>query len=90
MEHESREEPKVYRSKIDSSGRILLPAELRSQHGLDVGDSVILVDEGTGVELKSTAEAIQDAQTLFKSAAPRERVLSDELRRERRKEAERE
>lgn len=90
MERENRQEPRVYRSKVDSSGRILLPAELRSQHGLDCGDSVILVDEGTGVELRSTAEAIRDAQELFKRAAAPERVLSDELLQERREDAVRE
>ncbi|MFT3920953.1 MAG: AbrB/MazE/SpoVT family DNA-binding domain-containing protein [Myxococcales bacterium] len=82
MEQGFREEPKVYRAKVDSSGRILLPLELRSQHGIGLGDSVILVDEGKGVELKSAADAIRDAQELFRQAAPPERVLSDELLQE--------
>ncbi len=90
MEPEFKQEPRVYRAKIDASGRILLPAELRAHHGLDCGDPVILVDDATGIEVKSTAEAVREAQKLFKSAAPRDRVLSDELLHDRRQEAERE
>ena len=83
-------EPQVYRSKIDSSGRIVLPAELRSQLGVREGDAVVILGDGAQLHVKSVEQAIRDAQELFVNAAPRERVLSDELLQERRREAARE
>ncbi len=90
MEPGIRVEPQVYRSKIDASGRVLLPAELRAQHGLECGDPVILVHDAGGIEVRSTDEAVRAAQALFKQAVPPERVLSAELLQDRREEAERE
>lgn len=87
MEPEIRMEPGVYRSKIDASGRVLLPAELRARHGLECGDAVILVHDAGGIEVKSTDEAVRAAQELFKQAVPAVRILSAELLEDRRHEA---
>jgi AbrB family looped-hinge helix DNA binding protein len=83
-------ESKVYRSKVDSSGRILLPAELRSQLGIHEGESVVLVGDGMVAHVKSVDQAIREAQEQFRKAAPSKRILSKELLQERRDEAARE
>jgi len=90
MENVPREEAKVYRSKVDSSGRIVLAAELRSELDLHEGDAVLVVNDGSQVRIETPQQALRAAQEYFCKLAPPERVFSDELLRERREEAERE
>ena len=48
MQHEQR----VYPIKVDASGRILLPAEVRKRYHIASGDTVILVDDGRELRIK--------------------------------------
>ena len=83
------QEPKVYHISIDSAGRVVIPAESRQRNHLQTGETVVAIDDGHGVHLKSLDQAIADAQAYFKSLAPPERILSDEINADRRSEIER-
>ena len=90
MEQSSGDEPKVYRAKVDSSGRIVLAAELRSELDLHEGDPVLVVKDGATVRIETPLQALRAAQDYFCKLAPPGRILSDELLQERREEASRE
>ena len=90
MEHVSGQEHKVFRSKIDKSGRIVLPAEVRTALGVGVGDSVMVVQEGTAIEIVTPQQALRQAQEYFMKLAPPDVSMVDELIQEHREEAERE
>lgn len=90
MEGASREEPKVYRSKVDSSGRIVLAADLREELQLHEGDAVLVVKDGPTVRIETPQQALKAAQDFFCALAPAERIFSEELLQERREEAKRE
>lgn len=81
-------ERKTYHLNIDSSGRMLLPAELRARHKMNCNESVVVTDDGTGLRLRTKAEVIADAQAYFRSMVPEGVSLVDELLAERRIEAE--
>jgi AbrB family looped-hinge helix DNA binding protein len=79
------------RAKIDSTGRILIPAKLRTELNLRPGDSVVLEKRGQELHVRPYRQAIREAQAIIRKYIPdRDRSLVDELIAERRKEAERE
>lgn len=76
--------------KLDSSGRVLLPAKVRIQLKLQPGSELIVrLDKGQLV-LKTRAQALEEAQEYFSRFRPEGKLLSDELIEERREEARRE
>ncbi|MGE0367167.1 MAG: AbrB/MazE/SpoVT family DNA-binding domain-containing protein [Phycisphaerales bacterium] len=80
-------EPVSYHARIDAAGRVTIPADLRSRHGLRTGDEVVLVPHSSGLEIKTYDQALREAQDLFCRAIPQSRVLSEELIAERRHDA---
>jgi AbrB family looped-hinge helix DNA binding protein len=90
VEQTSGHEHKIYQSKIDKSGRIVLPADVRAALGVSEGDSVLVVHEGQSVEIVTSKQAVRPAQDYFMKLAPPDLCMSDELIRERREEAARE
>lgn len=90
MERIPGEMPVVYQSTVDGSGRIVLPSDVRVSLDLHKGDSVLIIKEGSQVRIETPHQAIEAAQDYFCGLAPSERVLSEELLRERRQEAARE
>ena len=79
-----------YKRKVDSAGRVLIPAPLREKLGVQPG-ATMSITEGRGrIVLESTMAAVREAQEYFCSLAPPTEVWSDELIAERRKEARRE
>jgi len=90
VEHQLGQEQKVYQSKIDKSGRIVLPADVRATLGVAEGDSVLVVQEGDSVEILTMRQAIRQAQEYFCRLVPAQVSLVDELVQERREEAARE
>lgn len=80
-------EPTSYRGRIDTAGRVTIPADLRRRQGLCAGADVVLVPRSNGLEIRSYSQALQEAQDVFCVAAPASRVLSDELIAERRRDA---
>lgn len=76
--------------RVDSSGRIRLPLELREKLGIESGDSIVVFENDDQVRFQSAAMALSQAQDYFASFAPEGVSLADELIADRREEAERE
>ena len=76
--------------KIGQGGRIVLPAPIRKALGVTTGDDLILALSDGEVRMFTRREAIRRAQDLVRSYFPEGRMLSEELIRERKIEADRE
>jgi AbrB family looped-hinge helix DNA binding protein len=87
MQTEIRDNNRIYRSRVDRSGRIVLPADVRSRQHIQTGDQVILIEHQDGLQVKTQAQAIREARDFFARLAPAEVLLSEELIRERREDA---
>ncbi|MFO0900520.1 MAG: AbrB/MazE/SpoVT family DNA-binding domain-containing protein [Pirellulales bacterium] len=79
-----------YRAKVDPSGRIVIPAELRVRLGIAEGDELIVASDGAQVVVKTPDQALREVQTYFAGLVPPGVSLVDELLRERREDAARE
>jgi AbrB family looped-hinge helix DNA binding protein len=84
-----QEEQQVYQVKVDSSGRVALPAELRERHHIIQGDTVIVVDDGQSMRIKTREEIKAEVQAYFADMAPPGVLLSEEILQDRRTEHER-
>jgi len=90
MEATTGDNTRIYHSKVDASGRIVLPADVRLRQHICTGDQVVIIESDDGMRLRTYEQAVRDAQAVFAQLAPPEIVLSEELIRDRRIEAERE
>jgi AbrB family looped-hinge helix DNA binding protein len=80
----------TYHVRVDSAGRVLIPATSRQRLGIGQGDEVLLEVDDRGIHITTAAQALKDAQDyLAQFKKPGESVV-DELIRERREEASRE
>jgi AbrB family transcriptional regulator (stage V sporulation protein T) len=79
----------VSRGKV-SAGRVVLPAELRKEFGIEDGSEVVFSRTEHGIEIKTLEEVVKQAQELCARYIKPGVSLVDELLHERRKEAERE
>jgi AbrB family transcriptional regulator (stage V sporulation protein T) len=78
----------IYSVKLEKSGRILVPAEIRRQLGLVPGEDVLIgADENSVVVRGNRIAAVRKIQEEFAKLDVRE-SLADELSRERRAAAE--
>jgi AbrB family looped-hinge helix DNA binding protein len=78
-------------TKIDQTGRLLIPARLRKELGLHPGADVVLEAREGELRIRSYRAAVEHAQALIRRYIPDdERSLVDELIAERRAEAARE
>ena len=84
-----RQEQWTYHARVDSSGRIVIPAEARQRNRIAEGDTLVVVEDNHGLHVKSLDQAIADAQAYFAGLTPADRILSDELLADRRTETER-
>ena len=75
---------------IHANGRILIPAALRKQMGLNAGDSVLMDVEDGVLRIESHRARIRRIQQEFAPYAKPGVLASDELIAERREEARRE
>jgi AbrB family looped-hinge helix DNA binding protein len=75
---------------VDGSGRVLLPAKVRKQLKLQQGSQLIAEIDNERLVLRTRAEALRKAQEFFSKRRPAGTLWSEELIRERRKEARRE
>ena len=80
----------VIHTKLGEGRRIAIPAELCQQYGLEPGDPVVLEPSTSGIVMRPLDAVIREVQAFFADAAPPGVMLSDELIRDRREEAERE
>jgi AbrB family looped-hinge helix DNA binding protein len=78
------------RSRVTDAGRVVIPAELRKEFGIEEGEEIVFSKDERGILITTLREAIRQAQDYFASLAPREVRMSDELLNERRVEAARE
>ena len=75
--------------KVGPKGRIVVPAPIRQELGIEEGTELMARIEGDGIVLEPRSAAIRRLQALF-AHVPRDRSLVDELIAERREEARRE
>lgn len=73
--------------RISEGGRVVIPAEIRRELGLEVGDAVTLSVIDKEIRIISRAEALRRAQALVRKRIPQGRSLVAELHEERRREA---
>jgi AbrB family looped-hinge helix DNA binding protein len=87
MHTEIRDKTHVYRSKVDASGRIVLPADVRLRQHIHTGDQVVIIEGHEGLQVKTQEQAIREVRNLFATFAPPDVLLSEEVIRERREAA---
>jgi AbrB family looped-hinge helix DNA binding protein len=76
--------------KVGPKGRVVVPAEIRRELGIEEGTELMARVEGDGIVLEPRSAAIRRLQDLVTSIVPRDVSLVDELIAERREEARRE
>lgn len=81
---------RVFRSRLDSSGRIVLPREVRERLSLKFGDGILLIDDANGVRIETPEQSLREAQSYFSKLVEPGVSVVDELLLERREEATRE
>ena len=79
----------IYNLKVDASGRIVLPSESRERLHIAGGDTVVAVEDDSGLHIKTRDQLLAEVQALFAKHVPRGVLLSDEINAERRSEIER-
>jgi AbrB family looped-hinge helix DNA binding protein len=81
----------TYTTRLEKSGRILIPAAVRRQLGLSEGAQVIVkVNESGALEIKSRSQALAEVRERIRKYVPTGVDLAAELIRDRRAEVERE
>ena len=81
---------KVWHATVDSSGRVLLPAELRQTIHATPGTELVWTVTDDGVKLQNLSELLASIQEYFIGLSPADDLWSEELIIERRDEAGRE
>ena len=89
MENHSAEH-RIFKAKLDKSGRIVIPADARLRKTLKQGETIVMEEDGNGLRLRTIEDVVQDAQRYFHSVIPAGVSLVDELIAERREDAKRE
>jgi AbrB family looped-hinge helix DNA binding protein len=79
----------VYNLKVDASGRIAIPSEARERYHITSGDTVVVIQNDTGLHIKTRDQLLAEIQAAFAKAVPRGVLLGDEINEERRSEIER-
>ena len=75
-------------AKVVNGGKIVLPAALRRQVGIDAGDTVVVEAVGAGeLRIRTISASVKRAQSLIAQSGSAGRSLVDELIAERRKSA---
>ena len=73
--------------KVSASGRMNLPSEVRKALGLKgPGHVVIAMDDGR-LTVKTMAQALEQVRVLARPYAPKDRLASEELIAERRRQS---
>jgi AbrB family looped-hinge helix DNA binding protein len=80
----------VIHTKMSEGRRVAIPAELCERFGIEPGDPVVLEPSAAGIVMRPLDAVIREVQAYFADVAPSDVLLSEELLRERREEAEQE
>lgn len=78
---------KVWHGKVDSSGRILIPTELREKLNAEAGTRLVWSLGESGLSLMTYDQTIRQIQSYFQSLSPPEDVWSETLIAERKRQA---
>jgi AbrB family looped-hinge helix DNA binding protein len=87
MESTDNQPGRHIRARVTEAGRVVIPAELRKELGIEEGQDVVFTRDGNGIRIITLEEAIRQVQDYFAGLAPPEVLLSEELIAERRQEA---
>jgi len=66
--------------KVGNKGRIVVPAELREQHGWSEGTTLVAVEQPDGVLLMTLDEALRTARKQLEHADPVGDLLAERRR----------
>jgi AbrB family looped-hinge helix DNA binding protein len=80
----------VVHTKVGEGRRVAIPAELCQRYGLKPGDPVVLEPSDAGIVMRPLEAVVREVQAFFSDIRPAGGLLSDELIRDRRVEADRE
>jgi AbrB family looped-hinge helix DNA binding protein len=81
----------TYTTRMERSGRILIPAAVRRHLGLSEGSQVLVkVEESGALQVTSRSQALAKARKEIRKYIPAGHDLAEELIRDRREEVERE
>lgn len=80
----------VTHTTIGPGRRVVIPAAICQEVGLRPGSPVVIEATGAGVVLRLLDDVVREVRAFFADAAPADTLMSDELIRERRAEAEQE
>lgn len=78
------------RTRIGEKGRVVIPASIRKQLGVEVGDEVDLHVEENELRISTLESRLAKTRERLRKFAKPGRLMSDELISERRGEADRE
>jgi AbrB family looped-hinge helix DNA binding protein len=74
-----------YTAKVDQSGRVVIPAEIREKAQLRAGATLTVTAGPSGrIVLEPTLAVLREAQEYFLSLGPPDELWSDEVLAERR------
>jgi AbrB family looped-hinge helix DNA binding protein len=76
-----------WRVRVDSAGRVVIPADLRDELGIEPGHELILSGDAHGIHIQTFGQAAAAAQEAFASYRVPGVSVVDELIRDRREEA---
>ena len=76
----------VVKTKVTQGGRIVIPAEMRKQLGIEIGETVNISIEDGALQILTRRQALRRTQQLFRKYVPEGVSLVDELIADRRKE----
>jgi AbrB family looped-hinge helix DNA binding protein len=76
-----------FKTQVDKSGRIILPARLRNSLGIQAGDEIVLRLENGEILLIPFHQAVKKAQEAVRQYVPAGTSLVDALIQARREEA---
>jgi AbrB family looped-hinge helix DNA binding protein len=77
----------IVTTKVAQGGRIVIPAEIRKQLEIEIGENVNLEVEEGSLRITSGRAALRRIQQRLKKRMPRDVSLVDELIAERREQA---
>jgi AbrB family looped-hinge helix DNA binding protein len=78
------------RVRVDSAGRIVIPAEVRQHLGIESGEDLLLSEDERGIHLQTYLQTVQAVQAAFAPYRVSGVSAVDELIRDREEEARRE
>ena len=77
---------KQFRVRLDTAGRVVLPAEFRRRWGLSAGDELVAEEDGPVLHIKMKELVLREVQEFFRRFIPPGVSLVDELIKDRREE----